>query len=79
MARDVEKLELLFRRQIAFETARSPKRPVTYRVDAVKLTRGCRTNFAEFRQPPCSEHAPCCSASRPKPLLRVFQYRKSSR
>ena len=35
MARDVEKFELLFRRQVAFESARAPKRPVIYRLDAI--------------------------------------------
>lgn len=35
MAKDVEKLELMFRRQIAIESSRSPKRPVVYRLDPV--------------------------------------------
>jgi hypothetical protein len=35
MARDTDKLELLFRRQVAFEAARAPKRPATYRLDPV--------------------------------------------
>jgi hypothetical protein len=35
MARDIEKLELLFRRQLAIESTKSPKRSATYRLDAV--------------------------------------------
>jgi hypothetical protein len=35
MARDIERVELLFRRQVAIESARAPRRPVTYRLDAV--------------------------------------------
>ena len=40
MARDIEKLELLFRRQLAIESTKSPKRSATYRLDAVTSLAG---------------------------------------
>ena len=44
----MEKLELLFRRQMAFESARAPKRPVTYRLDSINSSVDAATISQSF-------------------------------